>query len=609
MQVLILAAGMGRRLAELTAGATKCMVKVHGRMLIERALDVVTGYAGAKHLERIVLVVGYKGDLLRSIIGDTYNGVPVIYVENPIYDQTNNIYSLYLAKDQLAEDDTILIESDLIFTSSVYAKAYESDADCAVLLDRWQSWMDGTVVTLDAQGKISNFIGKDEFQFNETEHYYKTVNIYRFSKEFSALHYIPFLTAYCSSQGLNEYYENILRVINFVSKRKLTPVLLESNSEDVWYEIDDKQDLHNAETLFDDTILGYQRRYGGYWRFPYLRDFCYLVNPYFPPQKMVQEFQANFEILLHSYPSTSKVQELLAAKLFGVREEHILVGNGATELIAILMGIFGDKKIGLFSPTFHEYVSRTPRETLVLFPPVNEDFSYTEEDILAKSKEVDVLTLINPDNPSGNFIPLDGIHRICSAFERDGKILILDESFVDFSHGGSANTMILRETVEQYPNLIVVKSISKSYGVPGIRLGVLYTARVDLIDKIKKEMPVWNINSYGEFFLQIYGKYHSDYLLASEQICNERDRLYSALLTIEKLRPLPSEANYILCELASPLVATELTAQMMKRYNILLKDCTGKSAFDGREFIRIAVRDQVDNDYLIDSLKEYIAMT
>lgn len=601
MQVLILAAGMGKRLADLTSDATKCMVKVNGRTLIERALDIVTSYP----LNRIVLVIGYRGELVRELIGDQYNGVPVVYVENPIYDKTNNIYSLYLAKDQLVAEDTILIESDLIFTPKVYEKALQAQGECAVLLDKYQSWMDGTAVTLDAKGGISNFIGKDEFDFYKVEQYYKTVNIYRFSREFSLDNYVPFLTAYCSSRGHNEYYENVLRVISFVSRRALEPVILEPEQGDVWYEIDDKQDLHNAETIFSDNIWGYQQRYGGYWRFPYLRDFCYLVNPYFPPKRMVQEFQTYFETLLHDYPSTSKVQELLAAKMFEVKQEYMLVGNGATELIAILMGLFEDKKIGIMTPTFHEYVARSPKNTIVCIPPVNDDFSYTADDVLRVSKQVDVFVLINPDNPSGNFIPVNDLHRLCQAFLEQGKIFILDESFVDFAHGGPANSIISNEVVEKYPNLILVKSISKSYGVPGIRLGILFTAMTNLLAQVKASMPVWNINSYGEFFLQIYGKYAKDYIHACEQICNERDRLYEALSSFAELKALKSEANYILCELRSPYTATEMTAAMMQRYNILLKDCTGKTAFDGREFVRIAVRDEVDNDYLISSLKQY----
>ena len=115
MQAIILAAGMGRRLGELTSQNTKCMVKVNGVSLIDRLLGQLSRLA----LNRVVIVVGYKGQELKDYIGQRYaERLKIEYVENPVYDRTNNIYSLALAKDQLQEDDTLLIESDLIFSTA-----------------------------------------------------------------------------------------------------------------------------------------------------------------------------------------------------------------------------------------------------------------------------------------------------------------------------------------------------------------------------------------------------------------------------------------------------------------------------------------------------------
>ncbi len=597
MQILILAAGMGKRLADLTSDSTKCMVKVNGVPLINRALDVLTSF----DISRIILVVGYKGDKLKRYLGNEYNGVPIMYVDNPVYDKTNNIYSLYLAKDLLEEEDTLLVESDLIFDKSVVEKVLNAKEKNSVVVDKYQSWMDGTVVELNKEGEIKSFIGKSDFNFEDVDRYYKTVNIYKFSKEFLGKHYVPFLEAYCKSLGKNEYYESVLKVLIFLDLHKMHPCILDEGNR--WYEIDDKQDLHNAETLFSDDIKSYQMRYGGYWRFPFLKDFCYLVNPYFPTKKMVSEFKAYFETLLHDYPSTGSVQNLLAAKMFNCNAENILVGNGAAELINVLMASYGDKTIGVITPTFHEYIARTPQNRIVTFTPKTDDFSYTLEDLKGFSDKLDVLLLINPDNPSGNFIPKKEVIELVKYLKEKGKQLILDESFVDFSTENDKNTLIEKEIITTYSNLIIVKSISKSYGVPGIRLGVVVSSDTELLGSLKEKLPVWNINSYGEFFLQIYGKYEKDYHKASKQIANERDRLYKELQTIPFLEPIYSQANYFLCKVKG-ITATELTKIMMKKYNILLKDCTGKTAFDGKEFVRIAVRDFYDNQYLVESLNK-----
>ena len=329
MQAIILAAGMGRRLAELTRNNTKCMIEVNGVKLIDRVLTQLS----ALPLKRVVLVIGYEGNKLREYVGTQYKGLPVEYIENPIYDKTNNIYSLSLACNQLQEDDTLLIESDLIFEDSLFRMILESPDPNVALVDKYESWMDGTMVRLDEENNIVNFIPKKAFKYSDTDFYYKTVNIYKFSKDFSSNHYVPFLKAYTRALGNNEYYEQVLRVITLLESCDFKALPLNGQK---WYEIDDVQDLKIAETLFastDDKLRKYQQCYGGYWRFPSLLDFCYLVNPFFPSQRMVEEMRANFDTLLREYPSGMGVNSLLGAKYCGIKQEQVCVGNGAAELI------------------------------------------------------------------------------------------------------------------------------------------------------------------------------------------------------------------------------------------------------------------------------------
>lgn len=153
----------------------------------------------------------------------------------------------------------------------------------------------------------------------------------------------------------------------------------------IWYEIDDIQDLDIASSMFapDDgeKLRRIQSRYGGYWRYPRLLDFCYLVNPYFPPSKLMNEIKANFETLLTQYPSGLQVNSLLAAKNFSVQQNHIIVGNGAAELIKSLMEkICGN--VGFIRPTFEEYPNRYSQEESVVFIPNNSDFSYSANDLM-----------------------------------------------------------------------------------------------------------------------------------------------------------------------------------------------------------------------------------
>ena len=346
-----------------------------------------------------------------------------------------------------------------------------------------------------------------------------------------------------------------------------------------------------------------QSRYGGYWRFPDLKDFCYLVNPYFPPEKMQEEMKAYFYELLSQYPSGQGTQRLLAGKMFNVEAENIIVGNGAAEIIRVL-GDAIEGTFGLAFPTFNEYPESIGYDRVVQFFPQNRDFSYGLDEMLELAEKCDNLLLINPDNPSGNFIKKEELLILAGKLLEMGKNFILDESFVDFSTNGEEETLIIQDILDKYPNLVVIKSISKSYGVPGIRLGVMATSNAKIMARIQKEISIWNINSYGEFFLQTFGKYQKDYQYACAQIANERDMFFTQLEKISYLRPIYSQANYFLIEVTDRFSATELTERLLEKYEIYIKDLTGKIGFDDKEYIRVAVRDFDDNDFLIASLKE-----
>lgn len=600
MQAIILAAGMGRRLGSYTKENTKCMVPVNGVRLIDRMLTQLS----TLHLKRVLMVVGYKGKELIHHIGERYaDALKIEYVENPIYDRTNNIYSLSLVKEQMQEDDTLLIESDLIFSDRLFSMILADERPNIALVAKYETWMDGTMVRIDGDGNIVNFVPKKAFNYQEVDSYYKTVNIYKFSKTFSQTQYVPFLDAYCKALGNNEYYEQVLRVITLLDKTNLKALDI---GNEKWYEIDDVQDLDIAETIFakdDEMLKRYNYRYGGHWRFPKMLDYCYLVNPYFPCEQMKAEMKANFDTLLTEYPSGMYVNSLLAGKCFGIKQEYMVVGNGAAELIKSLMeNVKG--YVGMVFPTFEEYPHRLRKEQIVAFVPPLDTLQYTANDLMNfyKDKSINMLLLINPDNPSGNFIPKADVVRLATWCKERNIQLVVDESFVDFSDDFLHNSLLCDETLEAYPNLLVMKSISKSYGVPGLRLGILATSQRETITRIKKDVSIWNINSFAEFFMQIYNKYQAQYEKACQQFIDERNRFALRLKEIHFLRVLPTQANYFCCEVKPPYTAAKLTKQLLARFDIMIKDCNSKTSLKGLNYIRISIRNQVDNDQLITAL-------
>ena len=594
---------MGKRLGELTKDNTKCMIEVGGQKLIDRML----GQLSELHLNRVILVVGYQAENLINHIGNRYEGkIKIEYIRNDIYDKTNNIYSLALAKEKLQEDDTLLLESDLIFEDRMLKLLTENPYPNLALVAKYETWMDGTMVRIDSENNIVSFVPKKAFRYNEVPFYYKTCNIYKFSKEFSRNQYVPFLEAYSKAMGNNEYYEQVLRVITALDKSALRALPI---TNEKWYEIDDIQDRDIAETLFaegDDMLNRYHQCYGGYWRFPHLKDFCYLVNPFFPTERMKDEIRANFDTLLTEYPSGMKINSLLGGKYFGIRQDFVCVGNGAAELIKCLIENHCSGKTGFILPTFEEYPNRACKEDKVVFIPDNPDFRYTATDLMYfyQDKNIKTLLLINPDNPSGNYIPFEELMELIEWTRKNSISFIVDESFVDFTENHQGNSLLHNDILLANPHLTVVKSISKSYGVPGLRLGIIASANTAMMQKMRKEVAIWNINSFAEFYMQIFNKYEKDYQEACDKFTDERELFFNELNSIPFLRVIPSQANYFLCEVISGYTSAQLTKKLLEESNILIKDCGQKSAFAGRNYIRIAVRDREDNSKLVQKLKE-----
>ncbi|MCR4675846.1 MAG: aminotransferase class I/II-fold pyridoxal phosphate-dependent enzyme [Sphaerochaetaceae bacterium] len=604
MQAIILAAGMGKRLKELTKNNTKCMVEVNGVTLIERMLRQLD----ERKLSRIIIVTGYKGSELKEYVDSLKIGTEIVYIDNPVYDKTNNIYSLSLAENWLLNEDSLLFESDIIFDSSLLDSLLSDQRSTLALVDKFSPWMDGTCLKIGDNDEIREFISKEQFDYSETDEYYKTVNIYKFSKDFSRNYYVPFLKAYQEALGLNEYYEQVLRVIAMLNEPVIKVKRLNGQR---WYEIDDEQDLDIAEVLFaknpEEKLKRIESRYGGFWRFPQMLDFCYLVNPYFPPEKMKNELKASFETLLTQYPSGMSVNSSLGAKNFGVHKENIVVGNGAAELIKSLLGLL-QGKTGFIRPTFEEYPNRYNADNSLYLIPDNPDFSYDAQTVIKffSRNRVNNLVIVNPDNPSGNYINRNGILELIKWSEREGIKLIIDESFIDFAEEENSS-IIDQNLLTENPHLFVMKSISKSYGVPGLRLGILASGNTGLISEIKKDVSIWNINSFAEYYLQIYEKYKNDYEKALILFKNERNRFFRELSSLPYLRACPSQANYIMVQISDCVDSSKLQVKLLADYNILVKSLKSKTG--GKNYLRIAVRNTEDNNRLLKALREILSGT
>lgn len=597
MQSVILAAGMGKRLKELTQNNTKCMVPVNGVTLIERTLRQLK----EQNVSRVIMVVGYEGDKLISFIESLHVDIPVIYVYNKSYETTNNIYSLFLARDYLCEDDTILIESDLIFSDEVLDMLIRDPRDTLALVDKYECWMDGTCVQLTDDDRISSFIPGKNLRYEDIDSYYKTVNIYKFSKHFSEHTYVPFLEAYSAALGNNEYYEEVLRIITLLDEPGIRAKRLTGQT---WYEIDDIQDLDIASSMFvedDDRRLALmQGRFGGYWRYPKLLDFCNPGNPFYPPQKMIDEIRANLERVITAYPSGMNVISLLVSKNLSIPREHIAVSNGAEEIIqTIISSVSG--KIGIVRPTNEEYVQRLNGNGIIDYHPRDGMFVFDFKDIadFFDGQEIGYLIISNPNIHTGRKVDPGCLIEIIKWARLRHVMVLLDETYVDFAENA---TLTINKAYADFDNLIIIKNLSESHGIQGLRIGCAVSANQELIRKLRRELPVWNINSVAEFYLQIEEKYKKEYMASIVELRKERNRLMDSLRELSKLKPIPSDAGFVMCELVNGACSShDLTRELLGRYNILVKDVTDRIN-NGRQYVKFSVRGEADDRKLVNAL-------
>ncbi len=603
MQAVILAAGLGKRLGAATRHSTKCMVDLNGRRLVEYALDALI-LAG---VERIVVVVGHGADEVRAFLGDEQAGIPVHYVTNPVYAETNNIYSLLLARDYLEQDDTLLLESDVVFEPEILLACVSHPAPNVAVVAAYEPWMDGTVTVLDECQRVVRIVSKREFCRAESAGYFKTVNLYKLSRAFSRCRFMPFLAAYVGVEGRGHYYEDVLRALVYMGADDLMALPV---GERLWYEIDEPQDLDIAGVLFAPVEERYgrlQRRYGGFWRFPRLTDFTYLVNPFYPPPSLREALAEAAPRLATMYPSGMAVQRPLAARMFHCEPDRLLVGNGAAELIAALLAEVAGP-VGVPVPTFEEYLHRpgvVPIEPRPGEPAQPGVFRHDLAELARVSRErsLGALVMVNPNNPSGQVFSRHDLLTLLDDLQPRGTRLILDESFVDFVDGCPGRTVLDADTLARYPGLVVVRSLGKSHGIAGLRLGVLATSDAALLERTAARLPIWNVNSLAEWFLQMAGPYESDYWAACRRVVNARDSLLSDLASMQALRPIDSGGNFVLCEVRPPWSAASLCQRLLAEHWILVKDCTGKTGLDRGQYVRVAVRSEQENAELIRALE------
>jgi histidinol-phosphate/aromatic aminotransferase/cobyric acid decarboxylase-like protein len=587
----------------------KCLVEVGGEPLLERALRglATNGVAEA------VIVVGYKGQAVRDHIGSRFADVDIRYVDAPDFDTTNNIRSLWDARKYL-DEDVLLLEADVAFDPDVIAALVSVPGSSAAVAP-FHPPLSGTVVRRTEGHMIATFVlGSEQGPTFDPNDAFKTVNIYLLREQVLREHIVPRLCAAIEAGDVHSYYENIFR--DAVAEGALKDFAAVDVSESRWYEIDDHRDLDAAEFLFLDRDAQFDRiqeLHGSYWRYG-ITDHSYLYNLYFPPQRMLDVFHDDLNEVVTNYPVGQKELARLVADWIGVNPDHLAVANGGAELIKVLGNQFMER-LTIPTPSFNEYEEVVRPERLNRFPLEPGTF---ELDVDAFADSVtrwgsDTAVVVTPNNPTAVSVDRNEVIRLAHRLEEADCRLIVDESFIEFSRSGSAGSV--EDMVEACSNVVVLKSLSKVFGIAGLRIGYLLSADREFIRAVRSCLPIWNINGLAEEFLRTVGRYRTEFLESCDLIRADTAELYADLLALPGIEPVRPDANFVLCRLTDPSATGPETARRVYvEHNILIKDCASKSMPDANRYLRIAARTPEENRRMVKALssvlsRELIAVT
>jgi histidinol-phosphate/aromatic aminotransferase/cobyric acid decarboxylase-like protein/choline kinase len=592
LQGVILAAGVGRRMRPLSDACHKALLPIAGTTVLERIMDALETIDASS----VTVVTGYRAEEIEEFLCSRYAGVDLRFVHNPRYEETNNIVSLAAAMDELTpDDDVVLIECDLLFDPSLLTRLVENPGRNVALVDHYRTGMDGTVVSI-RDGYIKRVFPVEvqdaDFSYDGK---FKTLNIYRFDRDFCRSTLAPLLRAYATEVDPSCYYEQVLGMLSNIPAHRISAEVVAGER---WFEIDDPNDLAGATFRFEPErrapILS--RAWGGHWNYDVL-DFSLMRNSHFPSGAMLAAMRHALPELVTSYGSSQEVLNEKLGYLLQCDPAHLQVLHGASQAFPILGRLFGDLPVLIPAPTFGEYPRTFPNATHYGDTPGTND---ALQALVRDAHASRICVIVNPNTPTGTLIPTATIHALAADSPR--TTFIVDESFLAFSDQPSLIGLLAAESLA---NVLVLTSLGKSTGAAGLRLGYVYARDPALVEAIGAALPIWNLSSPSELLLELLLKFRPEYVESLRRTVSDREGFRAQLETQPGITCVhPSSGNFVLVELRGEAEqAAALRERLLHDYMIEIKDVTAQFG-DGVPRIRLAVRLPEENTRLLEALSE-----
>jgi len=343
----------------------------------------------------------------------------------------------------------------------------------------------------------------------------------------------------------------------------------------------------------------------GYEKAKNIVDFCFIANPYYPTPGMLDDLQRNFPNLIKSYPSSNpRMSQNHLATVLGVDPERLIIGNGATELISLIDMTLIDR-IAVPIPTFGEYIEKMrDLRNAELYPLDPKDHYQLRLDTYlawVRERKIECLLIINPGNPTGQFIPVEEMVEFMRQAQ-DLELVIVDESFIDFS-GDTIPSLL--PFADQFTNLLIVRSMSKHCGVPGLRLGYCYSANLYILNRLRRFLPTWNLNTLAQYFLSLLPDNDAAYHESRKRLIDDVRHLQEDLRTVPHLDVYPTGANFVLFKVENGITAKELQTRLLVEHEMYVRDCSNKLGMDAFH-IRVASQGREKDTRLVEALRRLV---
>jgi histidinol-phosphate/aromatic aminotransferase/cobyric acid decarboxylase-like protein/NDP-sugar pyrophosphorylase family protein len=600
---VVLAAGLSTRLGG-AADEPKPLLSVGGMPILHRAVENLR----AVGVQKVVLVVGHRAEeITSSLDGFLSQGagrdVAVEYVRSDRYRTTNNVFSLWLARDHL-RGDVYLLDGDVVFDAELLRALDLADGQCLAAVRPHEPGMTGTMAELDNDNRIVRMVDVRDGE-TPTPGARKTASVYLLRAPFLRDEFLPGLGRLVAEGGTQHFYEAVIADA------------IEGGRQDIrgvdcghlrWCEIDDVGDWTTAEFLFSDPDQRFAllARSHGHFQQPGVIDHLLLTNVYFPPEAMRHDLARELDRLMTDYPAGQAAIARLMAGVVGHPPSRLVVANGASELIKIICGSVPRRTL-VAVPGFNEYEQAVLAGQLLRFqlePPAfrldTESFSRAAEE-----GDAELAVVISPNNPTSLAVPRDELLALAETLARRNTLLLVEESLLDFCADPASQSV--ESAIDAHPNLSVLKTFSAVCGIPGLRLAYLLTANEEFAAGVRARLPIWNVNAVAEAFLRLLPRYTASLEESCRRVRRECDELASLLQEIPGVDVLPPSASFCLVRLPEDASGPEVARRLFVEHDHLVKECSGKSMPEGHRYLRIKSRTPAENVRLAAALRSVLA--